>query len=321
MERVHDRDRVREDLGGSGLEAREPVNRDHLDALPPGLRARVQPDREGLLRASLDHVQRACGSCPGAVRHEVHDHGDGAIPAACVSPDVLIDADRGHTLEASGIIDQDAIALGQDRGARGVPGDAETGSDSADRQVVDEQAGERPGERGAGELRSGRGHRPGVLPEPAPAVLAVVAADPLQQRARAVPERGMRGAPRDRSPRSRAGNTRPTPRGLVRHAAFQDCTVRLDELAGANEADLVQAREDRQVRRVEGAWSTSRSSRWRASELPSSGDLDVYPGTNAPTPPTGPARGPTPSTAKSRFKQESKQSAQGLLQRALFKFN
>ena len=40
----------------------------------------------------------------------------------------------------------------------------------------------------------------------------------------------------------------------------------------------------------------SRSSRWRASELPSSGDLDVYPRTDAPTPP--PAA--TPSSAKSR---------------------
>src|SRR5699024_6302928 len=43
------------------------------------------------------------------------------------------------------------------------------------------------------------------------------------------------------------------------------------------------------------AWGMSRSSRWRASELPSSGDLDVYPRTDAPTPPPT----ATPSSAKS----------------------
>ena len=58
VEGVHHRDRVGQLLGGGGLEPGEPVHRDHLDAVAPGLVAFGEPLLERLLGAALDHVQQ-----------------------------------------------------------------------------------------------------------------------------------------------------------------------------------------------------------------------------------------------------------------------
>ena len=58
VEGVHHRDRVGQLLGGGGLEAGEPVHRDDLDAVAPGLVAVGEPGLERLLGAALDHVQQ-----------------------------------------------------------------------------------------------------------------------------------------------------------------------------------------------------------------------------------------------------------------------
>jgi len=60
VKRVHHRHGVGQFLGGGGLEAGEPVHRDHLDRLAPGLGAIGQPGLECLLRAAFDHVQQPC---------------------------------------------------------------------------------------------------------------------------------------------------------------------------------------------------------------------------------------------------------------------
>lgn len=63
----------------------------------------------------------------------------------------------------------------------------------------------------------------------------------------------------------------------------------LQALAFGDETELVESSEGGQVRTVEHGWAfadggvgTSRYSRWWAFELPSSGDLDVCPGTATP---------------------------------------
>ena len=81
-------------LGGGGLEPGEPVHRDDLDPVAPGLVAVGQPVLERLLRAAFDHVQQPGG--PGAVpdRGEVDDHGDVLVTAPGVPPGVLVDPDH-----------------------------------------------------------------------------------------------------------------------------------------------------------------------------------------------------------------------------------
>jgi hypothetical protein len=67
VKRVHHRHGVGQFLGGGGLEAGEPVHRDHLDRLAPGLVAIGQPGLERLLRAAFDHVQQPCGPVPSRI--------------------------------------------------------------------------------------------------------------------------------------------------------------------------------------------------------------------------------------------------------------
>ena len=58
VERVHHRDRVGEFLDGSGLEPGEPVHRDNLDTIAPGLGTGGEPGLEHALGTPLDHVQQ-----------------------------------------------------------------------------------------------------------------------------------------------------------------------------------------------------------------------------------------------------------------------
>lgn len=82
-------------------------------------------------------------------------------------PDVLVDADHPNAVEPGRVLDQKPLALGEDGVVRGVPGDAEPGSDPGDGEVVDHQRAQRPGECAAGELRARLRDPCGVLlPEP-----------------------------------------------------------------------------------------------------------------------------------------------------------
>ena len=70
----------------AGLEAGEPVHRDHLDALAPRLGALREPGLERLLGAALNHVQQPGGAGAVTDAGQVDDHGDVLVAAAGVSP-------------------------------------------------------------------------------------------------------------------------------------------------------------------------------------------------------------------------------------------
>jgi len=53
LEGIHDRDRVGQHFGGSGLQPGEPVHRDDLDAVAPRLRTGGEPGLEHLLGTAL----------------------------------------------------------------------------------------------------------------------------------------------------------------------------------------------------------------------------------------------------------------------------
>ena len=86
---------------GGGFEAGEPVHRDDLNRVAPGLLALREPGLERLLGTALDHVQQPRRPGPVADPGQVDDHGHVLVPAAGVPPDVLIDADRGDPGEPS----------------------------------------------------------------------------------------------------------------------------------------------------------------------------------------------------------------------------
>lgn len=53
---------------------------------------------------------------------------------------MLVDADHPNAVEPGRVLDQKPVALGEDGVVRGVPGDAEPGSDPGDGEVVDTSA-------------------------------------------------------------------------------------------------------------------------------------------------------------------------------------
>ena len=253
MEGVHDRDRSRQRFAGRGLEPGESVHRDHLDAVFPVLGSGLEPCLEHRFGTAGDHVQQPRRPAPVPGRGEVDDDGDVLVAAPGVAPYVLVHADHGNAIEAGRVIDQQALALSQNRVVGGMPGHAQPSSDACDREVIDHQRFQCPTDPAASELRPLRGDGRGVLAPAVPAVIAPVSADPHQQRRGTVPERGMRQRPRDRSPRGRTCSTSPAPRIFVGEATFQHCPRGSEVLADHDQAELIHTSEGRQVRGVEGS--------------------------------------------------------------------
>jgi hypothetical protein len=295
VERVHHRLRVRELLADGGLEAGEPVHRDDLDTIAPVLRACGEPGLEHGFRATLDHVQQTGGAGLVAVRGEVDDDGDVLVADSRVAPDVLVDADHGDAVEPGGIVDQHSTPFSEDRVVRRVPTDTESGGDAGDGEVVDHERFQRPPHPATGQLGSlGRRCREVLTPGPS-ASRALVAADPDQQRRRAMTERLVGETPRVRPARERLATASPAPRIRLGDAALDHRAIRLKKLTGGHEAELVEMAEHGQIRGREGSVVHVEVFRQMVSvrtsiigrPRPSSGDRRAQP--------------PTPSTAKSPF--------------------
>ena len=114
---------------------------------------------------------------------------------------------------------------------------------------------------------------------------------------RGTPPAGLvRQAPDHRVTRLALAPAAPTPPVLTSNTARQHCMVWPHALTRHLQPQAIQARERAQIRRSKVALGMSRSFRWTVSEPPSSEDLDPYPATTRPTPPTT----PTPPIMKSR---------------------
>ncbi len=144
MEGVHDCHGVGELFGGGGLEAGEPVIRDDLHTVAPGLWSPGEPLLEGLLRAAFDHVQEP--GWAGAVTDglEVDDHRHVLVPASLVALHVLIDPEDPDAVEPGLVADEDPLAFGQDGLVGGVPCDTESFSDAGDGEMLAHDAFQRP---------------------------------------------------------------------------------------------------------------------------------------------------------------------------------
>lgn len=136
MKGIHDCDGVGEFLGGGGFETSEPIHRDHLDLLTPGLRTCSEPGLERLLGAALDHVEQPGWAGAITDRGQVNDHGDVFVAVAGVAPHVLIDTDHANTIEPGWVINQHTSALSQNCVVSGVSGHPEAFGDPGHRQVL-----------------------------------------------------------------------------------------------------------------------------------------------------------------------------------------
>ncbi len=126
--------------------------------------------------------------------------------------------------------------------------------------------------------------------------LAPVAAN-AHMHDRGTPPAGlMRQAPDHRVTTNALAPAASTPPILTSKTACQHCMVWPHALTRHLQPQAIQARERAQIRAIKDSIGMSRSFRWTVSEPPSSEDLDPYPATTRPTPPTT----PTPSNAKSR---------------------
>jgi hypothetical protein len=253
VERVHDCDRVGELLGGGGPEAGEPVRRDDLDAVAPGLRALAQPGLEGLLGAALDHVEQPCWSGAVTGAGEVDDHGDVFVAAPGAPPHVLVHAGRGDAVESGRIVDQDALALGQHGVVRGVPRNPETLGDPGHRQVLAHDGFQRPPQPTPRRLRSRLGRLRGVLASHVSAPGAAVATHGDQRRRRAPAQRLVGEFSGHRVARHAFAATTSAPLIGFEDPARQHGAIWVEALAGDFKAEPVESAERGQVGASEGS--------------------------------------------------------------------
>ena len=175
-----------------GFETGEAVHGDDLDTVPPGWWAFGEPSLERLFGTALDHVEQPSRAGAVADRGQVDDHGDVLVAATGVPPDVLIHANDGDAVEPARVVDQDALAFGEDGVVGGVPRHPEPVSDPGDGEVLHHQALQRPPQPAAGQLRPRLRRLARVLPPHMPASGAAVAADRHLQRGRSPAERLVR---------------------------------------------------------------------------------------------------------------------------------
>lgn len=179
----------------------------------------------------------------------------GAPPAESEACGGIVHADHGHAVEPGLVIDQDPSALREDGVVRGIPRRTQRLSDPGDRQMLADRRNQGPTNNCPRQLRPWLGCGSGVLAPHPSADRATVAAHPHQQRDRPPPERLVRQPPGHRAPWRSLGPALSAEHvTLPRYdAALQHATVGLQALPHHDEAELVQAREGRQVRAVEGS--------------------------------------------------------------------
>ena len=251
MEGVHDRDRVGQFLGRGGLEAGEPVHRDHLHGGTPCLVAASEPGLERLLGAALDHVEQPGRAGAVTDAGEVDDHGDVLVAPAGVAPHVLIDPDDLHPLEPAGVVDEDPLALGEDGVVGGVPGDPQALGDPGDGQVPDHDALQRPPQPTTRQLRSRLGRPAGVLAPHVATTRAPVAADRDQQRGRSPAQRLVGQPPGHRVPRRALAPAATTPLVGFDDPARQNGPLAVEALPRDFKSELVEPAEGGQIRAAE----------------------------------------------------------------------
>ena len=124
MEGIHDCPCIGEFFGSSTLKPGESIHRYDLDVAAPRVGTGGQPGFEDLLGATRDHVQEPRGAATVADGCQVQDNSDAPVPIRGVTINVFINTDDTHAIEPSQVVDEYALAFGQDSGVGGIPGHA-----------------------------------------------------------------------------------------------------------------------------------------------------------------------------------------------------
>ena len=168
-----------------------------------------------------------------------------------MSPDVLVDADHRDAVEAVRVVDQRALAFGEDSVVGGVPGDSEPVGDPGDGEVLHHQALQCPPQPAAGQLRPRLRRPAGVLAPHMPALTAAVAADRDVQGGGSPAERLVRQPADHGAARDALAAAAVAPVVGVDDPAREHGTIRIESLPGHDESELVQAAEHGHVRAAE----------------------------------------------------------------------
>ena len=248
MERVHHARRVRDLLCRSGFEPGEPVHRDHLHGIAPGLWTVGEPSREHLLGAAFDHIQQPgrAGAVPDG--RQVDDHRDVLVAFAGVPPHVLVDPDRPHPVEPCRVVEQHALTFGQDRVVGRIPRHSKSFGDPGHGQVLHHDPFQRPGQGAPGQPGPRLGGGAGVLPPHVRAAGAPVPADLELQRGGSPAERFVRELPGHGIPGDPFATAAAAPPVRLDDAARDDSPVGLEPLADGFKSEFVETGERRQVR-------------------------------------------------------------------------
>ena len=198
--------------------------------------------------SSFDHVEQPGGAGLGPDSGQVDDHGDVLVAAPGVAPDVLVDPDGSDPVEAVWIVDQDALALSQDRVVRGVPRHGEAFGDPGHGQVLDHDRFQRPPQPPPRQLSPRLGRPRRVLAPHVPAVGAPVAPDRDQQNGGSPSERLVRQPSGHGVARRAFAATAMAPLVWFKDPAGQHRPVRLETLAGDEQTEFVESAEGGQIR-------------------------------------------------------------------------
>lgn len=168
------------------------------------------------------------------------------VPAAGVTPRVLVDSDHGDAVQPAGIVDEHAPSFGQDRVVSGGPRHPEPVGRMSNGEVLDDDPFQRPPQSAPRQFRPWLSSTAGVLAPHVPAAGAPRTPDRDQQRRRLPPERLVCQPPGRavvRYPFSSAPTT-PASRGVgIEDSAREDSAIWLESLPDDFKSELVQARE------------------------------------------------------------------------------
>jgi hypothetical protein len=180
-------------------------------------------------------------------------HWSSASPARRTTPHVLVDADRGDAVKAVLVVDQDPLALSQDRVVSGVPRDPEPLGDPRDGQVLAHDRFQRPPQPTARHLGPRLSGSAGVLAPHMSTTSAAVATHRDLERRWSPAQRLVSQPPDDSVARCSLAAAAAAPMVGLHDPAGEHGTVALEALAGDLEAELVESAERGQVRASEGS--------------------------------------------------------------------
>ena len=166
---------------------------------------------------------------------------------------MFIHADDTHAVEPSRVVDERALAFGQDSGVGPLPGHAQGLGDARHRQMMNDHAHQRPAHRRTRELGAWIGRLAHVLAPHMGARRALVTTHAHMQDRRASPVRLVRQAPDHRVTSHALTSAASTPTVRTSNPVSQHGTVWPNALARHLQPQAIQARERAQVRTIKGS--------------------------------------------------------------------